>query len=485
MSAPGNFNFTTGPSHLPDIGKLEYNGCHFSPLFVTTVSGRVVRDEANRTAKYMQYEITADGYVTAPTGFPEGAAQVEVRDAITDMRRLLSQQGGALVYQGRGCDLVVNAAGGGGVRDVAWGPAPELLEFQPMGGRLSAKCVWKVTVKIPEITAQIQRNLVAGGVGGAALLAGGNRGGIAAIPLLQFVYESGVSYGEDGYSSLSVNGILEITLTRSPNQTTRTLTQTADDMRALIESRVMAGIDGSRFRMTKRDFNLSKDKRTLTWSIQADEKSWHDLPPGCTTARGTYSVKPAKQGMGLCNWLCHLTATYTVAGPHRQGDAGAGPRRIAWLAFLALLRLKMAYSVLSPNIVPGGNQNPGRAANNVAIPPIAGDANGRNTLNVMQRIINVQQRVVGLARKAWLIDFHFSEGLYLDSKTTSFSATWRLVCPFNHILLASGLWRRVPETDAQGRNLWATSVQNIMGAQSWLPNKADPSIDVIVDFGGP
>ena len=44
--------FTTGPTTLPDAGVAAYNGCVFSPLFETTVSGAVVNDAANRTVKY-------------------------------------------------------------------------------------------------------------------------------------------------------------------------------------------------------------------------------------------------------------------------------------------------------------------------------------------------------------------------------------------------------------------------------------------------
>lgn len=483
MSAQ-EFTYTTGRTSLPvpDGEELSYNGCVFGPLFFTSVSGRCVKDEAQRTVKYMEYDLVVDGYVTAPQGFLEEAAREDVVGSITSMRRLLTAQGGALIYRGRGCELSVNA---GGVRDVAWGPSPELLEFQPLGGGLSAKCVWKVKVRIPEVTARLQPQLTTV-VSGTKPGRGGPKsvafGGLAAIPLLQFNYETVVSYGEDGYSSLSVKGTLEIPLTRIPNQTTRTLTQTADDMRGLIESRVMSGIDLARFRITKRDFNLSRDKRTLEWNFQAEEKPYMDLPQGCTVARGSYSVKPAKAGMGLCNWLCTLRATYTVEGPHRQTDANAGPRRLAWLAFLALLRWRMAHSILSPELRPGGNQNPGKDAEAIVAAPITRDAT--STLKTMQQLIRAQDRDVAKVRKAWVIDFNFEEGLYLDSKTTSFNATWRLVCPFNHIMLASGLWTRVQETDARGSNLWATSVQGIMGVQSWLPNKQDPSIDVIVDFGG-
>jgi hypothetical protein len=74
--------------------------------------------------------------------------------------------------------------------------------------------------------------------------------------------------------------------------------------------------------------------------------------------------------------------------------------------------------------------------------------------------------------------------VYLDSKTTSFSATWRITTAFDSILKASGLWSKVPEQDTQQRNLWATSMSRFSGSQSWLSDPVDPALDVIVDFGG-
>lgn len=462
------FKFTTGPATLPDIGTLSYSGCVFSPLFASEISGSVVRDNAGRTTKFMEYDITVDGYVTTPGN----EIDVSTSGAMSDLRTLITTPGGTLKYLGRGFDLIVNAAGGGGggggfkggvivnqvgVTDVAWGPVPKLLEFQPLGGGFTAKVRWQVTVRIPET---------------AGVTAKGAIG-----PLLQFNEETVVTYGEDGYSSLSIKGTIEIPLTRSPNQKTRTLTTTVDDYRVILETRLMAGIDLSRFRVTRRNFPVSRDKRTMEWDFALEEKPYMDLPPDCTVARGTYSVRPAKTGMGLVLWLCTLRATYTVRKDR--------PRRVAWDAFLALLRLRMLHSQLG--LIPalnGGNQNPARGAVKV-LKTIANPYQlGQEVGAFWRGKLNAQNQAAAPARKAWLIDFSFDEGLYLDSKPTSFSASWRLVTIFSHILLASGLWTKLQEEDVQGNNLWATSMRNVSGSQSWLPNKLDPALDIIVDFGG-
>lgn len=136
-------NFTTGPSTLPDVGTLFYNGVTFSPLYETQVSGKAVMDEAQRTVMYMEYTLIADGYVT----LPDGAADTD--GVMTTLKRLLTKQAGELRYIGRGNDIEVNVPGSAN-KDVKWGPRPKILDFQPLGGGRSAKIKWIVEVAVVE-----------------------------------------------------------------------------------------------------------------------------------------------------------------------------------------------------------------------------------------------------------------------------------------------------------------------------------------------
>lgn len=471
-----DFNFFTGPSSVPEVGELEYNGCSFSPMFFSQVSGAMVSDAANRTVKYMRYTITVDGYVTLPEGMQS------VDPVMTILRSLLTVQGGTLLYRGRGMDIVVGPAAGGAVinRDAAWGPVPKLMEFQPLGAGRSAKVKWEVTTCIAEVRREPAKQppVSIGDMGDKLNNVGGGRvvqlGGLAITRLLQFNYETGVTYNEDGYSSLSCKGTLEIPLSRDPFQTTRTLTVTADNARNLIETRLMSRIDLQRFRVTRRTFTVSRDKRTLDWDFTAEEKPYMDLPPDCTVARGSFTARPAQSGPGLANWLCTLRATYTVRADR--------PRRIAWLSFLALLRLRMLES--DKGIIPELRNNNQQVGDRPGRIPVGLGLLGIGQLFGLEGDIKQKQADVKKDnRKAWLIDFGVEEGLYLDSKTVTFSATWRLVTLFSGILLASGVWKKVPETNDQGLNRWAVSMRDISGASSWLPNRLDPSADIIVDFG--
>jgi hypothetical protein len=456
------FSYTTGPSSLSDsprspfvsVGSLKYNGCIFSPLFETTLSGNIVEDNARRTVKYVEYMLTVDGYVTLPD------SDTTISPTMINLRNLLTAQGGQLTYLGRGFDLIVNTPGGIAnassftvlARDVAYGPVPKLIEFQPLGAGLSAKVKWQCKICLNE-----------------------KLSASAPPQLLQFNCETRLSYGEDGFSSLSVRGTMEIPLTRS-HIATRTPTITVDDFRSQLDTRIFRGIDLSVFRVTRREFNISRDKRTMEFDITAEEKPYMDLPPYCTLARGSFNVRPAKSGAGLANWLCTLRATYTVGNFWR--------RRTAWFNFLALLRLRMSYAGW-------GNAAEALPSLQTIRPPPPIDVDPVDVDRFEAEFIGPRRPVI--PGRAWLIDFSFDEGLYLDSKTISFSATWRLVTNFATILLASGLWRKMPDKGRGGGNLWASSlsvsapdggVRSALKSYSWLSQTLNPTLDVIVDFGG-
>ena len=441
--AASSYNFTTGPATLPDVGKLSYNGCVFSPLFNSKLSSKAVLDNAQRTVKYTEYTLTVDGYVTAPTG------QNNISATTANLYALLMVQGGALIYQGRGQDLKVNVSVKPTLssQDVAWGPVPQVLEFQSLGGGAfvggvaqgapTAKIQWACVFRIP--TAPI--------TSGSPVL-------------LQFNYETSVSYAEDGYSSIAEKGTMEIPITRF-SQDSRTVQETVDNYRNQIHERLMQHIDFNRFRIVERAFNISRDKRTMEWEYKIEEKPYMDLPIDCTLAHGTFSCRPISAGPGLASWWCTLRASYVVAKDR--------PRRVAWLAFLTLLR----YRMFASHTVEMVQTRQGRAWDFLM------DGTGRIKINPLQTITYNKIHTV-------LWDFSFEEGVYLDSKTTSFVATFKLIVPFEDLMKASGIWTKLRETvDGKpgGKSLWGASIKAPYTA-SWLPNQVDPEFDAIVDFGG-
>lgn len=483
MSTAEKFNYTTGSVELPTVGEVSYNGVTFGPLFETKVSAKIVQDDAKRTTKFIEYTITVDGYVTLQEKGPPSST---IAPAMQTLRNLLTVHGGALIYRGRGLDLSVNVGDNfvfGGLarpgqptrttlpgqlpkisrrgQDVAWGPVPELIEFQPMGAGRSAKVQWRVTTRIPEVDPK-------------------------GAPLLQLSYETTVGYDEAGFASMSISGVMEIPMTRS-KAGDRTVPTTVDSYRDILDKSVLRGIDLNKFRVVQREFKFSSDKRTLHFDFRAEEIPYMENSIWCNVAAGNYTVRPTKMGAGLESWLCTLRVTYTVRNDRI--------RRIAWFSFLDLLRLRMRQGdrrdLPLPNLT--GPQAPKRRSfidRLVRDIPLVGERISDVAAAVGRLFKSDKEPSPSLEaayknRRVWLIDFNIDEGIHLNSKTITFSATWRLLSSFQYILLASGIWTRLGGRDEKGDRYWSLSMRDVSGSHSWVPAKLDPRLDVIVDFGGP
>jgi hypothetical protein len=480
----------TGLAPLPDVGTLAYNGVTFSSLFKSNCSGVTMPDQAGRTVRFVEWTIVVEGYVTLQSKNPAGGVvgglgtPTTIDATMTNLRQLLEAYGGTLTYEGKGLGNVTVNDPNGVLWDTNWGPKPKVLDFQPLGGSRAALVKWQVVVCIPELSQTIlkdilNRNLQAGKASGLRAGPASGRG-----PVVQFNEETSVTYDEDCYSTLTIKGTLEIPLTRR-TQDTFTVFETVDNYRELYMNRVAQSVDLTRFRVTKRDFTVSRDKRTMEWTFVAEELPPMGLPPGAVAARGKMTVRPLDNNPALVNWYCTLTGTYTIRKDF--------PRRLAWAAFLSLLKFRMEQSVLGnpPPNPPQPNANP-------ALQKALGGVVWTNPLaaSIMKRFLaNQQQQGKGPAlQNAMIYYFTFTEGLYLDSKTITFECSWRLITTFSHILLASGVWRTADLEGGIGllvggagvaafQNLWSQSVRDIQGAQGNLFNQLDPAAQAIVDLG--
>lgn len=449
----------TGLAVLPDIGTLFYNGITWSCLYKSRISGKPILDNAGRTVKYVEYTLVVDGIVT----LPDTGANSTIDQEWMALREQLTKQAGVLRYvnKGFGTDVTVNLPGGT-VNDVAWGPIPTELGFTPLGANRSAQMTWQVKFHLTEMSK-------------GALLNG---------KVLQFNDETTLSFDDDGYSRFTIKGTLEVPLTRTAAQPRGTiLTSTVDDLRVQFMNRFVRNFNFEGFKVVRRNFNVSRDKRTLEWDYEVEELPPHNPPAFMQTARGSYSVKQEKSGplAGSVKWICTLRATYVV-------PKGL-PRNIAFRAFAALWAFRMAQSARgnvnpAPNIInPGANQAPAGAPP-TALPAVTIVA-VPNSINlfyndVSRQINNILGPALNNNAKAFPIHFSMDEGVYLDSRTVTFQAGWRILTSTRALLAASGLWVR---SSAESRNAWATSIRPISGGKSWIENRLNPADALIVDFG--
>ncbi len=472
------YTFDTGNSILPDVGTLNINGVEFSSLYKSRISGVIVQDDAKRTTKLMEYTLSVEG-LTSPNAdnisgepFNTEGGGIETSDEIwNNLRAKLTQTGGTVVYQSKGFgNFSINESGAflivdGRLFDVAWGPVPRLLEFSPLGGGNAAFVRLQVVVRVYDPANKVTNPFAA----------------------LQFNWEYHLGYDDRGYAKWRIQGTLEIPLTRTSAQS-RTIAYTVDDWR---QKWLNLQADLGKFRISERSFDFSRDKRTVNFSFQAEELPPMGLPPGCTVARGTFSVRNVANlkgggGKGKLSfefWQCSLRCTYTVRGDQDQ--------RVAYLAFCSILwyRVNQARQGIVPTLADRQGvtqqQAPQAPAGNMLVAmPVQGD----NAVTIWNSLLKQQTSVrPGSNNTSGVLvtDFGFDEGLYLDSDTVTFHAAWVLPTSWRTLLAACGFQRwQVGTSGRGGQNLWSQSVQAVMGAQSWLNCSLNAFGDIIVDMGG-
>jgi len=455
-----------GLAPLVDVGTLAYNGVTFNSLFKSKVTGRAIKDAAVRTTKYVEWTIEVEGCVTLDTG------KLTIDDQMTTIKFLLNQQAGILTYSGRGLGNVVVNQTNGLLRDVAWGPKPEVLDFTPLGGSRSALVHWTVTTALPVNPRQI---VPAAGTASPQT-----------APVIQFNEETSVSYDDDCYSTISIKGTLEIPMTRDAVND-RAAGDTVDSFRQKFMTSILTNFDLRYFRIIRRTFNVSRDRRTMEWEFLAEELPPMGLPGWATSARGRFTCRPFQPGAAIVQWVCSLTATYTIRSDQT--------RRNAWFAFISLLQFRIAQSEFGyyPDAVAANNQNQ-NPPNPIKLPSFGGIGAFFGNLIGFTGGLGVSASAFYKQKQAQLkqniknqkaIPYYFGidEGLYLDSKTVTFEASWWLFTAFSHILLATGIWKPV-NGDLQGGQLWANTVQDIMGWRGPLANDEIAQQDIIVDLGG-
>jgi hypothetical protein len=463
------------------VGTLSYNGVKFSSLYKSVVRGKVVQDDAKWTTKYVEYSIEVEGFVTLAQG------EATTDNTFEGLRLRLSAAGQALQYTGKGFgDLVVNLPTG--VFDVAYGPAPQVVSFTPLGAARGAQVAWTCVTRIPEVPFAANQNPPSLGspLSGVASAAG---------QVLQFSYSASIGYDDEYYGTVSLKGILEIAASRTPAGG-RLVKKTVDSFR---RSWLNIPYDRRQYRCVSRRFDESEDQRSCTWSYELAQLPPAGLPVGAPKAGGRMSIRPLRPGGGKEGkpvigpfWACTLRCTYSIRADFE--------RRTAFFAFMSLLWFRMwsSLSGVVPDLDFAGQQLQAVAKDFLQNALLKGA--GFTPPNTPSRAISFYTQlagrqnaageqasaILGLNQKAAaarpvLMDFGVDEGVYDDAKSISFQASWRTCCTFQSLLYATGVWRFGPEVG--GLN-WAESIVDVSGWRGPLANNVNPAAEVIVDFGG-
>ena len=224
----------------------------FTSLFRSRISGRVVKDEAQRTVKYVEYTLSVQGYIQDNNG---------TGTTMDSWRKLLQQPAGQLEYSTKGFGtFAINTLGG--KNDCKYGPWPTLLEFVPIGSEQAASITWEVVICIHEC------------VDGATQ------------PFLAFNFDINWDIDRDGFTRITYSGFAEIPVTRTSAGSVR-VPDTADRWRENIAAAFPMNVA---CRRETQNWKLSKDRRRLDFTI-VDIETESPLPLDVTQADVTENME--------------------------------------------------------------------------------------------------------------------------------------------------------------------------------------------------
>ena len=268
----------------PNDEAIEYNGFRF-PRGAKTLAFtcKPIKDAAQRTIIYSEFLVTIEAYLNLA---PANA------DAITqNALSLLTQPAAGFKYYGRGYgDFRVNLQG---AQDCSWGPFPEMIETEPVGGEYTTRIVWSLRFNIPTC--------------GDARYTGP----------MEFNYGTSVEVDQGGISKRVYKGFIRIAQTRL-NQSDILVRKSADEWREKINPPLLNG-----FRRIPGVFDLSTDKCKLDFSIVDEEFQGTNVPPpGVIEAEARHSYTTAVPGR-IFEWIGSLSATYDIQKGNNQGISEA------------------------------------------------------------------------------------------------------------------------------------------------------------------
>lgn len=285
---------------MPALTQISYasttDSYSFGPFAKSRVTATPVGDRAGRTTKATRYTIRVDDIVYAS---PSDDGFQDITNRMRRVKRILTTRCGHLIYAGRGFgtpdldELDVNdPSDPNGIRDVAYGPIPEIIEFFPLGGNaaMAAKIAWQVTTTVAEC-------------------ADAKKTGP-----MDFSYEVDWRI-QQGYTTRTITGQLEIPATRVNNA--RVPPDVADKYWEDVLA-AMPALPGF-----KRDSNrkLNLDKRIISFTVTDQELEPSAFFGGADSWSGDHTTGSQMMGSAFAFWANTINATFKVTRDRKKEDA--------------------------------------------------------------------------------------------------------------------------------------------------------------------
>jgi len=286
-------------AHLATIGTLSYNGYAFDGASGVKVNVEFVKDDAERTIVYSQHTIEVHTFVSD---------SASTDGQLENIRARLNHPGQAFIFvnKGFGDDLIVNANGGAGVRDVKWGPMPEMLYWEPVGSAGACEVIWKVVVCVPCC---------------------GNGLSDRTAGVMAFNFGVDIAIDIRGLSTRTIDGYIEIAQTRGAG---KTVPDCADNYRFMIQPDLPNGFQ------REQHWAISPSKSRVTFTITDRQlPTKNPYPQLVTNIRGNHRTA----------WRRGPQAAFLLNSISLDIELALGaPQALAYKLFGGLIKARVDYA---------------------------------------------------------------------------------------------------------------------------------------------
>lgn len=264
---------------LTSSGTLSYHGVTFGVFTKSNVKIRPIPDRAKRTTVALEYFFDVSSYILAADGGDTSA------EMLANVQRALTHKGGRLQYLNWGFgDLDINNPNGT-VRDITYGPHPELIDCVHLGPNNAWLVKWTCRTTIPNQCS------------GASY---SNRD-----PLL-YNYEMDVAIDKHGYTTRTVTGVIEIPVGQLAGSTT--VPAAADNQWERIYKQIP--IPPGFQRQTRHQ--LDDSKRVMHFTIVDQEEPRTAFMMDCTEWNGSHELSGGLSS-GWATYTNTISATYRLS----------------------------------------------------------------------------------------------------------------------------------------------------------------------------
>jgi len=278
---------------LPSDIVISYNGYPL-PTNVDIVGFQTkgVPDRAGRTFTGLRHTLSVKFWVNAFDA-QDAASTLEgnVSMNIAFLRGTLMKIGAQLILQNTSFGAYTINGAAAGSRDLQWGPIPEDFSWKPYN-KYGAEISWRVSWLMNACD-----NLT------------------PATSFLEWNYGLTFSLDKLGYTTRTYKGTVTIPMTRKAVND-RTLADQADRLR----EKVIPHDPPVGFRRDSQNFDLSDDKRTLSFTVVDQEMPPNMPPPGVIVAEGSHSMRNQK-AKNFYVWQHSLRVKYEISNDRQASQA--------------------------------------------------------------------------------------------------------------------------------------------------------------------